>query len=113
MNVRDVLVMATVGGARANGLIDRIGTLSPGKEADIVMIRTDNINIGPLNNAVGTLVIGAGIDGVDAVMIGGRLKKWKGQLLAVDPIAVVSAARASRDYLAAETGLWKFSDIIA
>ena len=113
MMVRDVLRMATIGGARANGLIDRIGTLTPGKEADIVMIRTDNINVGPLNNAVGTVVIGAGVDSVDAVFVGGRLRKWNGQLLGFNTPAIVEAAKASRDYLAAETGLWTMADIIA
>src|SRR5690606_9982211 len=108
----DVLIMATIGGARANGLGARIGTLTPGKEADIVMIRTDNINVGPLNNAIGAVVIGAGIDSVDTVIIGGRLRKWKGELLRFDSAALVRAAQASRDFLAAETGLWEEADIL-
>jgi cytosine/adenosine deaminase-related metal-dependent hydrolase len=51
VNVRDVLECATVGGATCAGLLDKCGTLTPGKEADIVMIRADDINVYPSNNA--------------------------------------------------------------
>lgn len=112
MSVRDVLTMATIGGARASGLGDTIGSLTPGKQADLVMIRTTDINLAPLNNAVGTVVIGAGVDNVHSVMIGGRLKKWNGRLLQLDESAIVQAATASRDYLAAITGLWKPEDVV-
>lgn len=112
MSVRDVLTMATIGGARASGLAASIGSLTPGKQADLVMIRATDINLGPLNNAVGTVVIGAGVDNVHGVMIGGRLKKWCGRLLRLDESAILRAATASRDYLAATTGLWKREDVI-
>jgi hypothetical protein len=54
--VRDVLYCATMGGAHCAGLDDKIGSLTPGKDADILMIRTDDINLYPSNNAVGTVV---------------------------------------------------------
>lgn len=112
MTVRDVLTMATVGGARANGLQNKIGTLTPGKEADIVLIRANDINTGPLNNAVGTVVIGAGADNVDTVIIAGQVKKTRGKLVGVNEAAIMRAAKASRDYLGAATGLWKQQDIL-
>jgi cytosine/adenosine deaminase-related metal-dependent hydrolase len=112
MTVRDVLTMATVGGARANGLQTKIGSLTPGKEADIVLIRANDINTGPLNNAVGTVVIGAGADNVDTVIIAGQIKKTRGKLVGVNEAAVMRAAKASRDYLGAATGLWKLQDIL-
>ena len=56
LTVREVLEFATIEGARANGLDQKIGTLSPGKEADIILLRTDRLNVMPMNNAVGAVV---------------------------------------------------------
>jgi hypothetical protein len=53
---REVIEMATIAGARAAHLDHKIGTLSPGKEADIIMLATDRINVFPLNNVPGTIV---------------------------------------------------------
>ena len=109
MTVRDVLTMATIGGARANGLLNKIGTLTPGKEADIVLIRANDIATGPLNNAIGTVVIGAGADNVDTVIIAGQIRKTRGKLVGVNEAAVMRAdegiARLSgRCHRALETG---------
>ena len=49
LTARDVLEYATVEGARANGLERKIGTLTPGKEADIILLRTDQLNVMPFN----------------------------------------------------------------
>lgn len=106
LTTREVLGMATIGGARTCGLGDVAGSLSPGKEADIVMIRTDGINDGPLNNAVGHVVIGANADSVDTVFVGGRLRKWKGQLVGHDVAAIMREVTRSRDYLARASGMW-------
>ena len=54
VSVREVLECATAGGAVCAGLLDKCGTLTPGKEADIVTIRTDDINVYPSNHAIGT-----------------------------------------------------------
>src|SRR5438874_7949816 len=53
---REVIEMATIAGARAAHLDHKIGTLTPGKEADIIMLATDRINVFPLNNVPGTIV---------------------------------------------------------
>src|ERR1700734_282323 len=71
--VRDVLHCATMGGAHCAGLDDKIGSLTPGKEADIVMIRSDDPNLYPSNNALGTVVQAADRGNVDTVFIGGRV----------------------------------------
>ena len=112
MTVRDVLTIGTIGGATALALQNKIGTLTPGKEADIVLIRGNDITNGPLNNAIGTIVIGATPDSVDTVIIAGKVRKSKGKLVGVDEAAVMRALRASRDYLGAASGLWKQQDII-
>jgi cytosine/adenosine deaminase-related metal-dependent hydrolase len=97
---QDILTMATRGGARACGLSDRIGTLTPGKEADMILIQANDIMNGPLNNAIGTVVVGAGVDSVDTVIVGGRLKKWRGDIVGYDTHAIVAAAARSRDRIA-------------
>src|SRR4029078_12907717 len=50
LNARDVIEFATLQGARAHGMEAKVGTLTPGKEADIVMLRTDLPNTLPFNN---------------------------------------------------------------
>ena len=53
---RQVIEMATIAGAAANRLLDKVGTLTPGKEADIVVLDARNINTWPMNNVPGTIV---------------------------------------------------------
>jgi 5-methylthioadenosine/S-adenosylhomocysteine deaminase len=104
LTVRDVLELATVVGAQTNGLADRVGTLTPGKEADMILLRTDRVNVMPLNNAYGAVVLGMDTSNVDAVFIQGRIRKWQGSLVDVDLERVRRLATASRDYLIAEAG---------
>jgi cytosine/adenosine deaminase-related metal-dependent hydrolase len=101
---RDVLEFATVQGAADVGLGDQIGTLTPGKQADVVAIRAEDINNLPLNNAIGTVVQGADTGNVDTVFIGGRIRKWCRELVGVDLSRVRALAYESRDYLAARAG---------
>ena len=58
LTTRDVLEMATIEGARANGLLHKTGTLTPGKQADMILLRTDMINVMPVNDPVGAIVLG-------------------------------------------------------
>jgi cytosine/adenosine deaminase-related metal-dependent hydrolase len=67
MNVKQVVEIATLGGARANQLEKKVGSLTPGKEADIVMLATNRINVMPLNNAYAAIVHGMDTSNVDAV----------------------------------------------
>jgi 5-methylthioadenosine/S-adenosylhomocysteine deaminase len=71
----------TLGGAHCAGLEDRIGSLTPGKQADLLMIQTDDTNLYPSNNAVGTVVQAAERSNVDTVIIGGRVRKHRGQVV--------------------------------
>lgn len=105
LSVRDVLGFATVEGARALGMSGRIGTLAPGRQADLILIEADAINTLPLNNAVGTIVSGADARNVVAVMIAGRLAKWDGGLVDIDLAQLRERAQASRDWVAGQAGL--------
>ncbi|HSJ27497.1 MAG TPA: amidohydrolase family protein, partial [Acidimicrobiia bacterium] len=69
VSARDVLHYATVEGAKANGLEAKVGTLSPGKQADIVMLRTDRLNVTPLNDPATAIVVGMDTSNVDTVLI--------------------------------------------
>ena len=56
ITARDVLEYATIEGARANGLDAKVGSLTPGKKADIIMLRTDRMNVTPLNDPATAVV---------------------------------------------------------
>jgi 5-methylthioadenosine/S-adenosylhomocysteine deaminase len=104
LSVRDVIEFATVRGAMANRLDGRIGTLTPGKDADVILLRTDMINVLPLNNAYGAVVLGMDPSNVDTVFIRGRLRKHAGRLVDVDVDGIAAQAQASRDRIVRAAG---------
>ncbi len=101
---RDILEFATIEGARANGLTDKVGTLTPGKEADLIMLRTDRINVMPINDPIGAVVWGMDTSNVDSVFIAGRAMKRNGELLHVDWNAVKKMVTEARDYVLRKSG---------
>ena len=103
LTTRDVMEFATIEGARANGLASKVGTLTPGKEADLIMLRTDRINVLPINDPIGVVVRGMDSSNVDSVFIAGKARKRNGQLLGVDLDRVRKLAYASRDYVVAKS----------
>lgn len=105
IKVRDVLEFATVQGARANNLLHKTGTLTPGKEADIIMIRTDDLNTVPFNNAIGTVVLSADRSNIDSVFVAGRIMKRQGKMVGIDVASIKQKVTASRDWLAEHSGL--------
>jgi cytosine/adenosine deaminase-related metal-dependent hydrolase len=104
VSTRDVLAWATIEGARANGLDSKVGTLTPGKQADLIMLRTDRLNVTPLNDPATAVVAGMDTSNVDSVFIAGRAMKRDGKLLHVDWNAVMKAVSESRDGLIARSG---------
>jgi cytosine/adenosine deaminase-related metal-dependent hydrolase len=105
VSARQVLEFATIAGAKANALDHKVGTLTPGKEADIVLINTTGVRSIPLNDAVGTVVMGTDSGNVDAVFVAGRARKWNGQLLDVDIESLRRRVEQSRDQVLARAGL--------
>jgi 5-methylthioadenosine/S-adenosylhomocysteine deaminase len=104
LSPREVLLCATIDGARANGLDHKTGTLTPGKEADVIMLRTDRMNVTPLNDPVTAVVAGMDTGNVDTVIIAGRVMKRAGELLHVDWDAVRRTSEQSRDHVIAKSG---------
>jgi 5-methylthioadenosine/S-adenosylhomocysteine deaminase len=97
LTCRDVLEFATIEGARAIGMDSKIGSLTPGKRADIILIRTDNFGMTPLNNPIGAIVYNAHPGLVDTVMVDGNVVKRDGTLVGVDVARVRRLAVESRD----------------
>ncbi len=105
LKVRDLIEFATIRGAENAGLQKKIGSLTPGKEADIVLIRSDDINTMPLSNAVSTVVSFAHAGNVAAVFIAGDARKWSGKLVGRDVTKVRQMVQESRDRLFARRGM--------
>ena len=101
---REVIEMATIAGARAAHLDQKIGTLSPGKEADVIMLATDRINVFPLNNVPGAIVTLMDTSNVENVFVAGKLMKWHGKLVGVDLNGVRRTIEKSRDAVLARAG---------
>jgi cytosine/adenosine deaminase-related metal-dependent hydrolase len=99
LSPRDMLEFATIEGARCANLESKVGSLTPGKEADIVLLATDRIDIWPLNNAPGVVVNLMNPSHVETVLIGGKVKKWRGNLVGVDVPRVLRQAAEARDAL--------------
>jgi 5-methylthioadenosine/S-adenosylhomocysteine deaminase len=104
LTCRDVLEFATIAGARCADLDGKIGTLTPGKEADIVLMRADRINVWPLNNAPSAVVNIMNPSHVDTVFIRGKVKKWRGNLTDVDIARVLRLTADARDAVLRRSG---------
>jgi len=102
---RDVLEFATIEGARVCELEDRTGSLTPGKRADIVIIRCDHSNTYPIIDPVSTVVHQADTRNVETVLVGGRFLKRDGLLVDADLRRARDLAAASLEYLLEHTAL--------
>ena len=105
LTAREVVEFATIEGAKDNRVDRKVGTLTPGKEADIILLRTDQINVMPVNNAYGAVVLGMDTSNVDTVFIAGKMMKSQGKMAGVDMARITRLLNQSRDYLVAKTGL--------
>jgi cytosine/adenosine deaminase-related metal-dependent hydrolase len=107
VTARQVLELATLGGARALRLEAELGSLTPGKQADVVLIRTDRLGLWPVVDPVSTVVTQANAADVDSVFLAGEAIKRDGKLLNVDLPRILDRLGASRDHLLDE---WQESD---
>jgi len=101
----DVFRMATIDGAKSCGLDHLTGSITPGKEADIVVIRTSDLNLTPLNQPMAAVVVMSHPGNVDSVLVGGRFVKRGGEMLSIDVGSVVAGAIESRDSLLERAGV--------
>ena len=107
ITTREAFEWITIEGARMLKMDHRIGSLTPGKQADLVMIRADDLNMWPVHDPVTAVVTQTSLANIDNVMIAGQWKKWQGKLT-FGPIAErKSQLRDSGRRILAEIGLLK------
>jgi 5-methylthioadenosine/S-adenosylhomocysteine deaminase len=102
---RDVLEFATIEGARACALEDKVGSLSPGKQADILLLQARAINTAPLFDPVATIVTFADTSNVDSVFVAGQAVKRNGRLVDVDLDKIFGKLDESRNHILTGGGL--------
>jgi cytosine/adenosine deaminase-related metal-dependent hydrolase len=101
----DVLRFATMGGARAAWMEDKIGSLTPGKRADLLLVRTDTWSMVPLNNPSGAVVESGNPNLVDTVLVEGRVVKRDGKLTDHELARVRALAEEARDRIMTTAGI--------
>ncbi|MEI2280019.1 amidohydrolase family protein [Paenibacillus polysaccharolyticus] len=99
LHASQVLRFATSAGSRALGLEQKTGSLTPGKEADVIMIRTTDLNLFPVHDPIGAVVQFANPSNVDTVFVAGKPVKREGKLLHVDLDEIRRKAMQSTEYL--------------
>jgi 5-methylthioadenosine/S-adenosylhomocysteine deaminase len=97
LSSREVLQFATIEGARATGLDTKVGSLTPGKRADMILVSVDNVEMTPLSNPVGQIVYGGHPGLVDLVMVDGVVVKRDGALLGDHVARALRLGRETRD----------------
>ena len=107
LTTRDVLRYATMNGAKALRLDGKVGSLTKGKEADIIILDATSINVAPLNHVPGAVVSLMDRTNVETVIVAGKVRKWKGRLLDVNLDKLRSQLEASRDYIFQTAGITK------
>ncbi|MGZ5187290.1 MAG: amidohydrolase family protein [Caldimonas sp.] len=105
VTTREALAWITTEGAKMLGAEDRIGSLAPGKQADLVLIRAGDLNMQPVHDPVGSVVFQASLANVDSVMIAGAWKKRSGVLLGVDLPPLLEALNRSGRKITSALGL--------
>ncbi|MFZ9183112.1 MAG: amidohydrolase family protein, partial [Hylemonella sp.] len=105
ITTREALAWVTVEGARMLGQLDRIGTLAPGKQADLVLIRASDLNMQPVHDALSSVVFQTSLANIDSVMVAGRWKKRQGQLPGIELAPKLAALQASGRKITAALGL--------
>ncbi|MFE1664529.1 amidohydrolase family protein [Microbacterium sp. P02] len=110
ITLRETLAAATRRGADNCGFGEISGVLAPGRAADLIMIDTTNVRLTPTNNAYASVVQAAHPGLVSAVMIGGRFRKWEGELVDVNLGEIRNRIFASQERLFAKAD-WPLSRI--
>ena len=92
---RRLVQLATLDGAIDLGIADRTGSLTPGKRADLILVRAGDINIAPVGDPYEALVSFAQPRNVDTVIVDGRILRRRGEFTALDHAEVVAQAAES------------------
>jgi 5-methylthioadenosine/S-adenosylhomocysteine deaminase len=104
LTCREILAFGTINGARCANVDGKAGTLTPGKDADLLMLKADRLDVWPINNAYATVVNQMSAAHVEAVFVAGKARKWRGVLTGVDQAHVLDLAARGRDAVLARAG---------
>ena len=92
---RKALELGTIEGARSMGMGDEIGSLTPGKRADVIAISPNALNMAVVTDPAHLVLEATGPENIDTVVVDGRILKRGGKLAALDTPKVVAGARAA------------------
>ena len=101
---KQILEFATINGARVANLDHRIGSLTPGKDADLLMLKADRLDVWPVNNAYAAVVNQMNTAHVETIFVAGKPKKWRGVLTGVDHGRIMDMAQRARDAVVSRAG---------
>jgi 5-methylthioadenosine/S-adenosylhomocysteine deaminase len=111
LRAEEVVHWATMGGATALGLADKIGSLTPGKRADVILIKNDGSPaMYPILHPYGTVVYQAGRGDVHTVLVDGQVTKSDGALVGVDLRGAKDAVGNTVDYARSTMGEQAFQE---
>lgn len=105
MTAPQALEMATLAGAKAIGRAHELGSIEPGKLADIVLLDLDRAHSSPVHDVVSNIVFTANPGNVDTVIVGGRVVLRSGAFVSVDEAAVIERARSRANAIRSSLGL--------
>jgi cytosine/adenosine deaminase-related metal-dependent hydrolase len=95
MTARKALELGTIGGARSMGIDDKVGSLTPGKRADLIAISPNALNMAVVSDPAHLVLEATGPENVDTVVVDGRILKRGGKLTALDTSEIIAGARAA------------------
>lgn len=101
LTTKRLVQFATLDGATDLGIADKVGSLTPGKRADMIMVRTNDVNMAAMGDPYDALVSMAEPSNIDTVVVDGRIVRRKGEFTAVDFQQVVRDGMQSADALRA------------
>ena len=105
LRARDLLEFATVNAAESCGLATRTGSITPGKDADLILLRADDLTVFPVTDPAATIVAAGHPGLVDTVLAAGRVVKRDGSLVDVDLPTLKARLLESRNRIAAAAGI--------
>ncbi|HSY57652.1 MAG TPA: amidohydrolase family protein [Bradyrhizobium sp.] len=95
MTARKALELGTIGGARSMGIDNKVGSLTPGKRADLIAISPNALNMAVVSDPAHLVLEATGPENVDTVVVDGRILKRGGKLTALDTSEIIAGARAA------------------
>jgi cytosine/adenosine deaminase-related metal-dependent hydrolase len=105
ITTREALAWVTIEGARMLQQQDRIGSLAPGKQADLVLVRADTLNMQPVHDPVSAVVMQASLANIDSVMVAGQWRKRGGRVLDADIPSLLERLQQSGQKITQAMGL--------